>query len=155
MLIALPGGLIGNQEHQFFVAIERTKAFLHLLRYRSRPVPAYVRFDDNLTSCLPGFACQATVEHMPRLYVRGDIPVPRWSSAVCSAGMQADNDTLLVPVTSCHQNVSTRSNFGKDLGMRTPCQARKTQFVQFMGPGNGLVERCAFVDSGWSRAHGR
>lgn len=42
----------------------------------------------------------------------------------------------------CLQNVSTYPNLHENLRGGTPCQAKRTRLLRFIGPGNGLVERC-------------
>jgi hypothetical protein len=47
--------------------------------------------------------------------------------------------SLRPPVTSCHQNVSTGNDFGKNRCDNVPCQSRETRFSRFIGREFGLV----------------
>ncbi len=49
-------------------------------------------------------------------------------------------------VTSCLQYVSAPIGFGKNRRTGILCQVQRTRFSQFIGPGNGLVVRCASTD---------
>jgi hypothetical protein len=74
--------------------------------------------------------------------------VLRLTTVYCGSTLIQSNDDLSLCANHVSKMTPRWPIFTKVLAALTPVKHKRTRFLQFIGRGIGLVERCAFVYSG-------